>query len=408
MAPKESSKTLTLSAKYVVDSSDDQDASYSDRPENSGPQIAPESPAKQRSTAKAREYQKRKTLSPASESSSGSLSGEEDEDEGELEVADLLDGSVKQASSKPSVGQERSRKKLKSKSVFDLRVVIRLTNVYRSVTERSIPPKPFSPPSGFVRRTSVDEDYTSHTYQFLNDELKGKQVWHITAPVHVSLDSIKTFGVHAARKSETVLKADGKSYRFAEEKSQSKYLLVPGEGQGKYVTGKPAISRTFDLREIINPPAKSKDTEADQSKPMFFEFQPDDELPVRPKREQPKGLRMRYKPFGTTATSPEGSDSEQSEIYIPDQLPTSPKNHHQKKSKKSHGHRKSVAALEDNDAMDVEWSRSLSSSEMTSPQSTKHSQSSPLMHAVHEKEYIGQEKTKKKSKKHKDRAVSSN
>ena len=222
------------------------------------------------------------------------------------------------------------------------------------------------------------------------------------------MESVKTFGVHAARKGETVLKADGKSYRFVEESSQSKYLLVPDEGQEKYVPGKPAISRTFDLRETLNPPAKGKDTEANQFKPVFFEFQPDDKLPVRPKREQPEGLRMRYKPFGTTTASLESSDSERSEIYIPDQVPTPPKEHHQKKSKRLHGHRKSVPSQEDNDSMDVEPYQSLSSSQMASPQSTKNSQSSPRKHVVHEKEYVGQEKTKKKSKKHKDRAVSLN
>ena len=126
MAPRASSKHSTLSAEYVVDSSDDQDASYSDRPKNAKPQIAPETPAKQRSTAIAREYQKRKTASPAGPSSSGSQSGEEDEDEDELEVADLLDGSAKQASSKPFVGQGRLRKKAKSKSVLSYALLFAL------------------------------------------------------------------------------------------------------------------------------------------------------------------------------------------------------------------------------------------------------------------------------------------
>ena len=232
----------------------------------------------------------------------------------------------------------------------------------------------------------------------------GKQVWQITAPASVSLDSIKTFGIYAARKGDTVLKTDGKSYRFAEEQATSTCLLVPSEGKAEYIPGKPAILRTYHLREIVNPPTKGKETEANQSRPMFFEFQPDDELPARPKREQPEGLRMRYKPFGTTE---EGSDGERSEFYIPAEIPIPSEDHRQQKSKKSHQHRERPAAQEDSDAMGMESSQTLQSSQTVSPQSIKHLQRSPLKRVVLEKDSTGQEKTKKKSKKRKDRVASS-
>jgi hypothetical protein len=121
MAPRESSKPSALSEEYVMDSSDDQDALHPAQAKNASTQGAPETPLKQRLTAKSKEHQKRKTTSPSRESSSKSQSQEEDgqidgedEDEDEPEVADFLDHSAKQAASKPLSRKEHPRKKSKT------------------------------------------------------------------------------------------------------------------------------------------------------------------------------------------------------------------------------------------------------------------------------------------------------
>jgi hypothetical protein len=121
MAPRESSKPSALSEEYVVDSSDNQDDAHSDQTKKYDVQRIPETPSKQRRTAKANEHKKRKTASPSRESSSSSQSREEDgevdgeeEDEDEPEVVDLLDGSAKQASSTALSGKERRRTKSKT------------------------------------------------------------------------------------------------------------------------------------------------------------------------------------------------------------------------------------------------------------------------------------------------------
>ena len=281
----------------------------------------------------------------------------------------------------------------------------RFTDIHRPAPERSIPAKTYDPPPGFVRRPAVDTESASQASQFLNGELSGKQVWHITAPAGVSLESIKSFGIYAARKGETVLKSDGKSYRFAEEPTANKCLLTPNDREDEYLQGKVVISRTYHLREIINPPAKSRETETKRSKPVYFEFQPGDELPVRTKREQPKGLRMRYKPFGTKEASPEGSDAEHSRIYIPDEVPAPTEDSHERGKKKLPRRRKSPVA-EDTDAVEAEPSQIPPNSKTTSPQSNKHPHSSPMKDVAAEKGSAGQEKSKKRSKKRKDQEVS--
>jgi hypothetical protein len=236
----------------------------------------------------------------------------------------------------------------------------------------------------------------------LINDLTGKQIWHISAPANVSLESLKTFPIQAALNEKPILNSDGKSYCFTKGLSTATFLLAPNETQDEYVPSKTAISRTFHLREMVNPPVKSRGTEANHSTPIYFEFQPDDKLPQRTKRMQPEGLRMRYKPFGTIHPSPGEFDAERSEIYIPDQIATSPAERHKKRKRAYKGH-VSPAAQQDSDPMEVEPSQAPSKSQTVSPESIRPSQHSPSKQAVTGKGSERQEEKKKRKKKHKDR-----
>jgi hypothetical protein len=221
------------------------------------------------------------------------------------------------------------------------------------------------------------------------------------------LELLKTFSIQAALNEKPVLNSDGKSYCFTKGPSTAKFLLHPNEGQDEYVPSKTAISRTFHLREMVNPPVKSGGAEANRSTPIYFEFQPDDKLPQRTKRMQPEGLRMRYKPFGTMRPSSGGFDAGRSEIYVPDEIVTPLAERH-KKRKKAYEGRASPAAQQDSDPMEVELSQARSESQIVSPGSIRPSQYSPSKQAATEKGSERQEeKKKKRKKKHKDREASS-
>lgn len=130
MAPRESSKPSFLSEEYVVDSSDDQDAARSDEIENADTKAILETPPKQRSAAKANKHKKGKTTSPPRQSISRSHplgedgysheeQEQEEDDDGDDDddgpaMANFLDDSAKQASSKSSSGMERPMKKSKT------------------------------------------------------------------------------------------------------------------------------------------------------------------------------------------------------------------------------------------------------------------------------------------------------
>jgi hypothetical protein len=224
----------------------------------------------------------------------------------------------------------------------------------------------------------------------------------------VPIESIRPFAIQAAMRGEPILKSEGKSYCLKDGPSTNKCTLTPNDTEDTYVPGKATISRTFHLRQITNPPAKNKESEVHKSTKMYFEFQPHDEMPVRPKRKQPEGLRMRYKPLGNTNASPEDSDAERSEIYIPDQIPTPPADdHHERRKKKSHQTPGSQGADADSDAMEMHPPRTPSGTQVLSPQSNKPFKNTPLKQVVREEGSAGQEKTKKKSKKNKDRGAAS-
>jgi len=280
------------------------------------------------------------------------------------------------------------------------------TDVQRTALERSIPAEQYEPPSGFVRHSAVVADSSSDVFNPLTNDLTGKQIWHISAPADVSLESLKAFTIQAALNEKPILNSDGKSYCFTEGPSTAKFLLTPNETQDGYVPSKAAISRAFHLREMVNPPVKSRGTEANRSTPIYFEFQPDDKLPQRTKRMQPEGLRMRYKPFGTIHPSPGEFDAERSEFYIPDQIVTPSAEHHKKRKKAYKGH-VSPSAQQDSDPMEVEPSQARSELQTVSPASIRPSQHNPSKEAVTEKGLERQEEKKKRKKKHKDREASS-
>jgi hypothetical protein len=242
----------------------------------------------------------------------------------------------------------------------------------------------------------VAPDSASEATRFLTANLTGKEVWHIVAPANVSINSIRPFSIQAAMRGEPILTSEGKWYCLKDESSTKKCILTPNDTEDAYVPGKAAISRTFHLREMVNPPATGKASGADQAVKMYFEFQPHDEMPTKPKRKQPEGLRMRYQPFGTIGTSPEESGAERSQIYIPDQIPTLPADHHERRKPKSQQTRRPRAAEAEADAMEVDLSET-PSKKAVSPQSTKPLKKAPSKQLTTGDGWARQDKTKKRN-----------
>ena len=99
-------------------------------------------------------------------------------------------------------------------------------------------PDPFVPPSGFRLQSISDSPKAS---QLLNkSNLKGKQIWYITAPASVSMEAIETMSWPGDIQKNAVISFNGKDYGFVQgtgEAKASTKFMVPNRSDDGYRPG---------------------------------------------------------------------------------------------------------------------------------------------------------------------------
>jgi hypothetical protein len=288
---KEVSKQSNLSEEVVHDSSDEDE-----------PQIAEvESESKSESESESTTP----TSTSGDDSESSSTSGQDDSE------------SESSASSAPS-------RKRHSESVPE--TPLKRAKKTKPSTVR-IAPKPFKAPTGYESVTLSTSDYASDSAS-LFDDLTGKQIWHISVPDSVSIESIKTLDIQAALKGEKIHSKNGVDYNMQYISSTNETVLLP---QGSNSTYKQAarIERSFRMQEMTTKP-DVQDDDTTQAPLVFTATQTGNPKVIR---EQPQGLKMRFFPFGASPATQELEDVEMTDTFqVPEEVPEpSPK----KKSKKS-------------------------------------------------------------------------
>lgn len=158
--------------------------------------------------------------------------------------------------------------------------------------------------------------------------LKGKQIWHITVPASVPVDSIKEVSMQSVQGGNLALIYKGADYFFDTDRESQKVpkrLLIPDQGNNNYRAAATAISQTLHLQQLVNlpnigtasgVPAESTHTTAGLSRGF-----------TKAVRPQPKGMKMRYLPLGDTegrlgrmglgSSTSEGSDDEEPPFRMP-------------------------------------------------------------------------------------------
>jgi hypothetical protein len=172
---------------------------------------------------------------------------------------------------------------------------------FRPVVEFK-PPKGFKP---FPPTASPSPDISK-----LLSNLQGKHVWHITAPKFLSLDTIGEISLDKAVRGKPILFNDRKGYGLRTRKSEPEdkpKLLLPNKRGNTYQLGQTEISDTFYLEQVADYSIKEDfEKRSTTPPPRGLEW---------PGRKIPKGLRMRYGPFGSVDGFPAtiGSSSEESD-----------------------------------------------------------------------------------------------
>ncbi|KAJ5156043.1 hypothetical protein N7492_008846 [Penicillium capsulatum] len=166
-------------------------------------------------------------------------------------------------------------------------------------------PQPYKAPSGF--KSAKNQAPPSSNSASVLSNLRGKQVYHITAPSFLPLSKVKEISMSKIIKGKPLLSYEGVEYgipaeSFNDTGSEGKTLLVFDQKTQSYrrqTDQVPSyhIQELVGLPETINPDKSAVEALRDA---------------VKPPRAQPKNLKMRFRPVGSLPAAPEtlGSSSE--------------------------------------------------------------------------------------------------
>ncbi|KAE8147556.1 DNA-directed RNA polymerase I subunit RPA34.5-domain-containing protein [Aspergillus avenaceus] len=171
--------------------------------------------------------------------------------------------------------------------------------------------QPYKPPSGFK---AAKKQTPPSSANLLND-LRGKQVFHITAPSSLPLSKVKEVSWGKVLQGQPVLKHEGVHYGIPVEsigqgdQGNKTLVLYDSKSQTYYTTANSNI-QSYHIQELINLPERSEDND-----PALEAAKEQ----IKPPRKQPKHLKMRFRPVGSEQGPAEtiGSDSEESEEEQP-------------------------------------------------------------------------------------------
>ncbi|KAJ5499661.1 DNA-directed RNA polymerase I, subunit RPA34.5 [Penicillium expansum] len=172
-------------------------------------------------------------------------------------------------------------------------------------------PQPYKPPAGF--KSAKKQAPPSSKASSLLSNLNGKQVLHLTAPASLPLSKVKEVCMAKIMQGEPIISHDGVNYgipveALSEADPATKSLLLFDEKTQTYCTAAHGVP-SYHVQEMIDLPSTSKNTDAVVAEMRKY---------VKPARLQPKNLKMRFRPVGTTIPPPEtlGCSSE-SEAEVP-------------------------------------------------------------------------------------------
>ncbi|KAF2175583.1 hypothetical protein K469DRAFT_724083 [Zopfia rhizophila CBS 207.26] len=174
-------------------------------------------------------------------------------------------------------------------------------------------PQPFDPPKGFTA-VSAYPSATSNALKLFGN-LKGKQIWHITAPAGVPITTLKEVTLGKAKDVEVALNHKGIDYGFiagGNNEEAMRNVLIPGPKGYKAVCA--PISRTIHLQQVIRLPNISPKQAAQNAGSSAAALITSST--IRAPRPQVKGLRMRYFPSGFGDQDPGvlGSSDSENEV----------------------------------------------------------------------------------------------
>lgn len=178
---------------------------------------------------------------------------------------------------------------------------------------KTIAAQPFKAPSGF-RSVKKQSPPSSSTTSALSD-LRGKQIFHVSAPAFLPLSKVKEISLAKVMQGEPVMKHEGVAYGIPPEDMSNgdmagKTLLTYNPKTQTYTSTIANNIHSYHVQELVQLPEISQ---------MEDKVREAAQEQVVPPRKQPKHLKMRFRPVGSRNAPAEtiGSSSEESEGEAP-------------------------------------------------------------------------------------------
>ena len=156
----------------------------------------------------------------------------------------------------------------------------------------------FEPPPGFEPASISVHPSSQAMDMFSPTNLAGKEIWHISAPSSVPISSVKELSQQSILSRSSIMTYKGSNYGLIPGSSTDGALLLPSAEDNDYKSHNAATIKSFHLQQIVSLPhhVLSPGKSLNQTAPTSQAYK-------RTPREQPKGLKMRYHPFGVVDTS---------------------------------------------------------------------------------------------------------
>ncbi|KAL9003111.1 MAG: hypothetical protein Q9188_003993 [Gyalolechia gomerana] len=305
----------SMSAEYIVDSSDDETVEASAMVNTSARKPAESSIAAKASPVleprpkvtgqKSHQPKKQKYQSPIRSSTASVSTALEENDASErsevesITEADRPTPAIRNTTEEESESATDREASDEAGSETEENVEGREPIENPSIARSQEKPPPFKPPAGFeiasIRSSAKVRDL------FSKENLRGKQVWHITAPASVPITSIKEVPIQKVAAGDSVLSYSDADYGLIQESgedTEGKTLLVPFPEDNGYRLAGATIAQTLHLQEFVKLSALS-----DKAEGVMNGATRASKSHVKEVRQQPQGLRMRYRPFGDDSSS---------------------------------------------------------------------------------------------------------
>ncbi|TQS37461.1 hypothetical protein Golomagni_02062 [Golovinomyces magnicellulatus] len=155
----------------------------------------------------------------------------------------------------------------------------------------------FQPPKDYVPQKLQENSTVSRL--LCESNLKGKQIWYITVPSSLDITTLNSIPSTSIVSGEPVIRKDDDDYEFSSDPShcQNLKIIVPMASEEGYKIVPKPVSKVLHLQQSLN---NTNHSEHEQGTLNSLIKESERKL----KKPQPKGLRMRFHPFGCVAREP--------------------------------------------------------------------------------------------------------